>query len=83
MQIQRHRVLKGLPGVDAKQAETYRRGLRRMVWLATQDEPEEQAKEYPDWAQKALVSRGWWIEGYDDLTGDEVAEHIVKVRASN
>jgi len=69
--------LKKFPGVTASQAETYKRGLRRMVWLATQSEPQNQATLYSDWTQKALVSRGWWVEKYDDMTGDEAARHIL------
>jgi hypothetical protein len=63
---------KDLPGVTASQAETYRRGLRRMVWLATQDEPEEQAKRYPDWTQKALKARGIWSDDFDSLSGEQI-----------
>lgn len=68
--------LSELPGVTTSQAQTYKRGLRRMVWLATQDEPEDQAKLFPDWTQKALVSRGWWVEKFDDMTGDEADRYI-------
>src|SRR5271170_6006505 len=35
--------LNALPNVPAKQAEWFRRPLRRMVWLGTQDDPEVQA----------------------------------------
>ncbi|KAF7983260.1 hypothetical protein HWV62_22888 [Athelia sp. TMB] len=68
--------LKDLPDVTAAQAKTYLRGLRRMVWLGTQQEPQVQAKLYPDWTQKALTQRGLWKAGYDDMTGDEVEAHI-------
>jgi hypothetical protein len=66
--------LKTLPDLTPSQAEQYRRGLRRMVWLATQDDPQEQAKRYPDWTQKALKARGLWRENvdFDALTGNEV-----------
>jgi hypothetical protein len=66
--------IKQLPDVTAAQAEQYRRGLRRMVWLATQDGPQEQAKLHPDWTQKALKARGLWPENinYDGLSGDQV-----------
>lgn len=63
--------LKALPNVTPSQAEQYRRGLRRMVWLATQDDPQEQAKIHPDWTQKALKARGVWSDQYDGLNGDE------------
>ncbi|KIW33079.1 uncharacterized protein PV07_04574 [Cladophialophora immunda] len=66
--------LKALPDITPSQAEQYRRGLRRMVWLATQDNPQEQAKLYPNWTQKALKARGMWRVDidYDGLSGDEV-----------
>ena len=71
--------LKALPDVTPTQAETYRRGLRRMVWLATQNNPQEQAKAYPDWTIKALKARGLWREGadYDGLTGDEANQLLL------
>ncbi len=74
---------KELSGMTGSQAETYRRGLRRMVWLATKDEPEELAKIYQNWSQKTLTGRGWWVEGYDDMTGDEAHQHICRVEKVN
>lgn len=65
-----------LPDVKPAQAETYRRGLRRMVWLATQDDPESKAKIYSDWTQKALKARGVWVEDFDSMTGDQSDRHI-------
>ena len=70
---------KELSGITSSQAETYRRGLRRMVWLATKDKPEELATIYQNWSQKALTGRGWWVEGYDDMTGDQAHQHIDRV----
>ena len=67
---------KELSGITSSQAETYRRGLRRMVWLATKDDPEELAKVYQNWSQKGLTGRGWWVDGYDDMTGEEAHQHI-------
>jgi hypothetical protein len=67
--------LKALPNVPAKQAEWYRRPLRRMVWLGTQDEPEVQAAKTSHcsyWTIKGLAAKGIWQEGYDNLTGHEV-----------
>ena len=61
-----------LPGMSSKIAENYRRPLRRMVWLATQDEPEAMAKKTSHcsfWTVKGLAERGIWMDGYDDLTG--------------
>ena len=74
---------KGLSGITSSQADTYRRGLRRMVWLATKDKPEELAKIYQNWSQKALTRRGWWVEGYDDMTGDQARQHIDRVEKVN
>ncbi|KAF2095816.1 hypothetical protein NA57DRAFT_78594 [Rhizodiscina lignyota] len=74
--------LKELATVTAAQAEGYRRGLRRMVWLATQDEPEEQAKLNLDWTQKALKARGIWSDDFDTLTGEEINQRI-QARASS
>ena len=70
---------KELSGITSSQAETYRRGLRRMVWLATKDNPEELAQVYQNWSQKALTDRGWWVGGYDDMTGDQAHQHISRV----
>lgn len=70
---------KELSGITSSQAETYRRGLRRMVWLATKDNPEELAKIHQNWSQKALTARGWWGDGYDDMTGDQAHQHIDRV----
>ena len=49
------------------------------MWLATKDEPEELAKIYQNWSQKALTGRGWWVDGYDDMIGDQARQHIDKV----
>ena len=68
-----------LSGITSSQAETYRRGLRRMVWLATKDKPEELAKVCQNWSQKALTGRSWWVEGYDDMTGDQACWYIDRV----
>jgi hypothetical protein len=67
--------LNALPDIPAKQAEWFRRPLRRMVWLGTQDDPELQAAKtaHPSyWTMKGLIAKGIWQEGYDDLTGDQV-----------
>lgn len=66
--------LKALLNIPAKQAEWYRRPLRRMVWLGTQDEPEDQAAKTSHvsyWTIKGLTAKGIWQDGYDDLTGHE------------
>jgi hypothetical protein len=67
--------LKALPGMPAREAEWFRRPLRRMVWLATQDEPELMATKTAHvsyWTIKGLTAKGLWQEGYDDLTGEQV-----------
>ena len=72
--------MKALPSVPAKEAESYRRPLRRMVWLGTQDEPEVQAARTSHcsyWTIKGLTAKGIWQEGYDDLTGHEVNVRFV------
>lgn len=65
-----------LPGMDVKTAEWYRRALRRMVWLGTQDEPEPMAKVCQYWSVVALKERGMWVDEYDDLTGKQVEERF-------
>ena len=61
-------------GIPKTSASAYRRALRRMVWLGTQDDPEEQAKICADWTNKALIARGIWRQDFDDLTGNQIAE---------
>lgn len=70
---------KGLLGIAKTQAESYRRGIRRMVWLGSQDEPEEQAKIYQQWTQKALKAMGIWSDDFDSLTGDEINQRMEEV----
>jgi len=72
--------LKALPNMSTSLAEGYRRAARRMVWLSTQEDPAVKAKSCPDWTQKGLIARGVWKEGYDDMTGDEAAEHFTKCK---
>lgn len=67
--------LKELPGVAAREAEWFRRPLRRMVWLATQTEPEFMASKTAHvsfWTARELKAKNLWQENYDDLTGDDV-----------
>jgi hypothetical protein len=66
--------LQQLPDVTKSQAETYRRAARRMVWLATQENPAEKAKTCSDWGQKGLKARGIWCDDFDDLTGLAINE---------
>src|ERR1700733_2059546 len=76
--------LKALPNVPAKKWECYRRPLRRMVWLGTQDEPEAQAARtaHPSyWTMKGLIAKGIWQDGYDDLTGEEVNARFATMEA--
>jgi hypothetical protein len=72
--------LKALP-LPAREAEWFRRALRRMVWLGTQDEPEEMARRTAHvsyWTMKGLVAKGVWCEGWDDLTGEEANGRFVE-----
>ena len=73
--------LKKLPGMSKAQTDGYRRALRRMVWLATQENPHEHAKVCSDWSNRSLKRRGMWREDYDGLTGDEVNEMYKKAMA--
>ena len=71
--------LNALPDVPSKQAEWYRRALRRMVWLGTQDEPAVQAAKTNHvsyWTMKGLKAKGLWQDDYDDLSGEEVNLHF-------
>lgn len=54
-----------------------------MVWLATQENPEEQAKLHPDWTQKALRAKGIWLDDFDVLTGEEIDRHWQAVIQGN
>jgi hypothetical protein len=68
--------LQKLPGITKKLAEGYRRPMRRLVWLGTQNHPEEDAKVCSDWTQKGLKKRTIWREGFDDLTGSMIDDLI-------
>jgi hypothetical protein len=70
--------LQGLPGITKSMADGYRRAARRMVWLATQDNPEEYMKVCSDWTNKALRARNIWRDDFDDLTGTMINELIVQ-----
>jgi len=61
-------------GIPKTSISAYRRAFRRMVWLATRDSPEDDAKIYKDWTNKALMARGHWRDDFDDLTGVQIAE---------
>lgn len=43
-----------------------------MVGLATQDEPAEKAKRYPNWTQRVLEGKGFWRGDFDELTGEGI-----------
>jgi hypothetical protein len=68
--------LQQLPGITKKLAEGYRRPMRRLVWLGTQEHPEKDAKVCASWTQKGLKARGIWREGFDDLTGEMIDDLI-------
>jgi len=74
---------KSVLGMTKAQAEGYRRGLRRMVWLATQENPEDQAKLHQDWTQKALRTKGIWSDDFDHLTGEEIDQRWQKFIEGN
>jgi hypothetical protein len=64
-------------------ADVYKRGFRRMVWLATQDDPATCAKRCPTWTQKALEAKGLWREDFDNLTGDGIQEWFEQCGRNN
>ncbi len=68
--------LQKLPGMTQKLAKGYATPMRRLVWLGTQDKPEEHPKVCTNWTQKGLKKRGIWRDGYDDLTGKMVDDMI-------
>jgi hypothetical protein len=73
-----------LPGIKSHaQAEGYRNAMRRMCWLATQERPEEKAKDCKNWSMKALKERRIWCDGFDGLTGEEMERRtkIIKEEA--
>ncbi|KAL5601539.1 hypothetical protein FOBRF1_009072 [Fusarium oxysporum] len=61
-------------GIPKTSASAYRRACRRLVFLGTQDDPEEQEKICADWTNKGLAARGIWRADFDDLTGEQIAE---------
>ena len=72
--------LKALPDVPSKQAEWFRRPLRRMVWLGTQNEPCNMAEKTAHcsyWTIKGLTAKGVWREDFDDLTGDQINSRMI------
>jgi len=70
--------LQDIPCITKSMADGYRRAARRLVWLATQDNPEEHAKACSDWTNKALKARGIWRDDFDDLTGTEIQELVAQ-----
>ncbi|PNP74583.1 hypothetical protein FNYG_12088 [Fusarium nygamai] len=64
-------------GIPKTSASAYRRACRRLVFLGTQDDPEEQEKICADWTNKALAARGIWRADFDDLTGEQIAELLM------
>lgn len=71
--------LKALP-IPAREAEWFKRPLRRMVWLGTQEQPETKAKATADnsyWTMKGLIAKGLWQDGFDDLTGEEINARFI------
>lgn len=70
--------LQAMPGITKSMADGYRRAARRLVWLGTQDNPQEHAKVCADWSNKALKARGIWRDNFDDLTGVMIEELIAE-----
>jgi hypothetical protein len=68
--------LQGTPGITKSMANSYGRASRRLVWLGTQDNPEDHAKDCSEWSNKALKARGIWQDDFDDLTGSKIQELI-------
>jgi hypothetical protein len=68
-------------GVPAKLAAPYKRAMRRIVWLGTQERPETYPKNCKDWSNRALASRGIWCSDFDRLTGDEIDAKLKEVAA--
>ncbi|KAF5643380.1 1-acyldihydroxyacetone-phosphate reductase [Fusarium tjaetaba] len=64
-------------GIPKTSASAFRRACRRLVFLGTQDDPEEQDKICADWTNKALAARGIWRADFDDLTGEQIAELLM------
>lgn len=58
--------------MPTKQAMAYKRPLRRIVWLGTQDSPETYPKDCKKWSDRALRARGAWCNNFDQLTGQEI-----------
>jgi hypothetical protein len=65
--------------VPAKHASAYKRPLRRIVWLGTQENPENYPKICKNWSNKALMARGIWCSDFDQLTGTEIEEKLKEV----
>ena len=68
--------LQKLPGITRKLAEGYRRPVRRLIWLGTQENPELDAKVCSTWTQKGLKKRAIWRDNFDDLTGSMINDLI-------
>ena len=46
------------------------------MYLATLPNPEDKEKDCGNWTDKALKAGNIWREGFDDLTGSEIAKLI-------
>jgi hypothetical protein len=58
--------------LPSKHVYAYKRALRRIVWLGTQENPEDCPKICKDWSDKALRAKGVWCSNFDQLTGREI-----------
>jgi hypothetical protein len=70
----------GKLGVPAKHALAYQRVMRRMVWLGTQENPENHPKDCKNWSNKALMARGVWCGNFDQLTGKEIDARLKEAK---
>ena len=68
--------------VPASHVTSYRRAFRRICWVAAQDNPGKYAEECKDWSNKALMVRGLWCGGFDELTGREIDAKVKEVEGS-
>jgi hypothetical protein len=66
-------------GIPAKHAAAYKRAMRRIVWLGTQDKPESHPKDCKNWSNRALEARGIWCSGFDQLTGEQIDAKLREV----
>ncbi|KAF3922495.1 hypothetical protein AA313_de0209324 [Arthrobotrys entomopaga] len=62
--------------IPEKHAVAYKRALRRIIWLGTQEHPEKHPKDCKNWSNKALTARGVFCTNFDELTGEEMGMRL-------